>query len=75
MEIITIPSVDFHEMLEASPRLMRSLLGDYAARIANFTALVDRLTSRDLDAELASLPHQFLRSVGAGRHVPPSDCR
>ena len=50
LELITIPSSAFRE---ASPDMMRFLLSDYAGRIAEMTALVDRLTSRDLSAELA----------------------
>ena len=53
LEIITIPSSAFREALQASPDMMRFLLSDYASRIAEMTALVDRLTSRDLNAELA----------------------
>ena len=53
LELITIPSSAFREALQASPDMMRFLLSDYAGRIAEMTALVDRLTSRDLSAELA----------------------
>lgn len=53
LEIITIPSSAFREALLASPDMMRFLLSDYASRIAEMTALVDRLTSRDLNSELA----------------------
>lgn len=69
MELITIPSADFHEMMISSPHTMRILLNDFAARIGALTALVDRLTSRDLDAELASL---LLVSADAAGIVPLS---
>ena len=55
LEIIAIPSTAFHAAMAGSPDLMRRLLGDFAARIAGLTALVDRLTSRDLESELAQL--------------------
>lgn len=64
LELITIPSSAFREALSASPEMMRFLLTDYAGRIAEMTALVDRLTSRDLSAELA----EFLIS-----NADPSD--
>ena len=64
MELITIPSADFHKVMSTSPHTMRILLGDFAARIGALTALVDRLTSRDLDAELASL--LLMSADGAG---------
>jgi CRP/FNR family transcriptional regulator, anaerobic regulatory protein len=53
VKLITIPSSAFREALQASPDMMRFLLADYAGRIAEMTALVDRLTSRDLSADLA----------------------
>ena len=55
LDIITISSNAFRDVLAASPGLMQRLLEDYAARIAGLTSLVDRLTSRDLDTELADL--------------------
>ena len=55
LDIVTIPSKAFRDVLAASPGLMHHLLEDYAARIAGLTSLVDRLTSRDLDTELADL--------------------
>ncbi len=69
MELITIPSADFHEVMIASPHTMRTLLDDFAARIGTLTALVDRLTSRDLDTELASL---LLMSADEAGVVPLS---
>lgn len=53
VDMITIPSAGFHQALASSPHLMQILLSDYAHRIAGLTALVDRLTSRDLNIDLA----------------------
>ena len=55
IEIVTIPSAVFRSHLASSPELTSRLLNDFASRIAGLTSLVDRLTSRDLDAELATL--------------------
>ncbi len=69
IELISIPSVAFRDALDASPEMMKVLLSDYASRIGHLTGLVDRLTSRDLNSEIAA----FLKSrVGPDKIVPCS---
>ncbi len=55
VEIIAVPQAIFRLYLAKSPELTSGLLDDFASRIAGLTSLVDRLTSRDLDMELAAL--------------------
>ena len=55
MRLMLIPAADFQLALRTAPGFMAGLLSDYARRIASLTALVDRLTSRDLETELRAL--------------------
>ena len=69
LEFVSIPSSALKEALSAYPEMMQALLRDYAGRIAEMTGLVDRLTSRDLNAELANL---LLARRGSGLTVQMS---
>ncbi|VAV91857.1 Transcriptional regulator, Crp/Fnr family [hydrothermal vent metagenome] len=55
IDIIAVPQAIFQRYLAKSPELTACLLDDFASRIGGLTSLVDRLTSRDLDMELATL--------------------
>lgn len=55
LEILTLPSDNFLESLNTEPELFRILIRNYAQRIGELTNVVDRLFSRDLNAELKRL--------------------
>jgi len=53
VEALIIPATDFDKMVAASPALCSQLIGDFAGRVADLTGRIDKLTSRDLDADIA----------------------
>jgi len=55
LEILTLPSGQFLDSLKQQPDLFLSLLSNYAHRIGELTGVIDRLMSRDLNAELKDL--------------------
>ena len=65
LKIITIPAAIFRTILQNHPELSISLLDNYAQRIGELTSIIDRLTSRDLNAELKD----FLIENADGKNV------
>lgn len=55
LEILTLPSGQFLDSLKRQPELFLTLLNNYAQRIGELTGVIDRLMSRDLNAELKDL--------------------
>ena len=55
LKIITIPAVTFRKILKEHTELSLSLVDNYAHRIGELTGVIDRLMSRDLNAELKAL--------------------
>ncbi len=55
IKLLTLPAGQFRDGLENHPKLFLNLLGNYAQRIGELTGVIDRLMSRDLNAELKDL--------------------
>ncbi|MEE9347754.1 MAG: Crp/Fnr family transcriptional regulator, partial [Robiginitomaculum sp.] len=55
LDIIMIPARIFRDSLRDSPELFTRLLSNYAQRIGELTAIIDRLITRDLKRELCAL--------------------
>lgn len=55
LDILTLPSQHFLKALKTQPDLFIKLLGNYAQRIGELTGVIDRLMTRDLNAELRAL--------------------
>lgn len=55
IKLLTLPAGQFLDGLENQPKLFLNLLGNYAQRIGELTGVIDRLMSRDLNAELKDL--------------------
>lgn len=55
LQILTLPASEFVDCLKQEPQLFITLLSNYAQRIGELTGVIDRLMSRDLNAELKDL--------------------
>ncbi len=53
VEALMVPAADFMRVLAGSPQLCSHLLEDFAGRLAGLASLVDRMTVRDMEAEIA----------------------
>lgn len=71
-ELLLVPSEMFRSILCESPEFAENLVYDYASRITALTNTIDRLTSRDIDAELTLL---LLNTADAGGIVALSHRR
>ena len=69
VEALLVPAGDFLRVLAGSPQLCSHLLEDFAGRIAGLASLVDRMTVRDLEAEIAGY---LLANCSAGMVVARS---
>lgn len=54
LEFLTLPSQWFLKSVQSQPELFIKILNNYAERIGELTAVIDRLMTRDLNAELKS---------------------
>jgi CRP/FNR family transcriptional regulator len=57
---LAIPAADFHRMVELAPEFSRFVLRDYAKRVTSIVALIDKMASRDVLADVGQflLDHQ-----------------
>jgi len=66
LDILTLPSQHFLKALKTQPGLFIRLLSNYAQRIGDLTGVIDRLMTRDLNAELRAL---LIEKADAQNHV------
>ena len=64
LEIVTVPAAEFYAALAASPKWAATLLEDYSQRIGDLVGLVDRLTARNIDDDLAAFLEQKKQEDG-----------
>ena len=80
---LALPAADFHAALSSSPAFSKHILSDYARRVESLVGLIDRLTSKDIKADIAAallsgmdedgIVHltqaAFARNIGTAREV------
>jgi len=54
IEALALPAAGFQTALQTCPAFAAFILGDYARRVESLVGLIDRLTSKDIDHDLAS---------------------
>ncbi|MEE9433314.1 MAG: Crp/Fnr family transcriptional regulator [Sphingorhabdus sp.] len=64
LEIVTVPAAEFRAALALSPKWAAMLLEDYSHRIGDLVGLVDRLTARNIDTDLAAFLEQNKQADG-----------
>ena len=80
---LALPAADFHRALVESPLFSKHVLSDYARRVESLVGLIDRLTSKDIKADIAAAllaemdaqgvvyltQAAFARNIGTAREV------